>query len=58
MSKIYGSTEKYCFIDANVRILLELSISRLHRSVNILKMDYLKKNINLFVFPIFCDPHA
>ena len=38
-----------------VRSLLELSISFLHRCVNILTIDSLNQSINLFVTPIFCD---
>ena len=53
--KIYGSTQKYIFINAYVRSLLELSISSLHCCVNILTIDSLNEIINLFVSTIFCD---
>ena len=53
--KIYGSTQKYIFTNAYVRSSLELSISFLHCCVNILTIDSLNKNMNLFVSPIFCD---
>ena len=55
MCKIYGSTQKYFFTNAFVRSLLELSISFLHRCVNILTIDSLNESMNLFVSPIFCD---
>ena len=55
MCKIYGSTQKYFFTNAYVRCLLELSISFFHCFVNILTIDSLNKNMNLFVSPILCD---
>ena len=52
MCKIYGSTQKYFFTNAYVRSSLELSISFLHRCVNILTIDYLNESMNLFVSPM------
>ena len=53
--KIYGSTQKYFFTNAYVRSLLELSISFHHCYEYNPTIDYLNKNLNLFVSPIFCD---
>ena len=54
ISKIYGSTHKDFFTNEYVRSLLELSITCLHRCVNILTIESLKESMNLFVFPICC----
>ena len=55
MCQIYGSTQNFFFTNAYVRTLLELSISFLHRCVNILALDSLNESINLFASPIFWD---
>ena len=52
--KMYGSTPKDFFTNEYVRSLLELSISCLHRCVNILTIESLKESMNLFVFPMCC----
>ena len=52
MFKMYGSTHKDFFTNEYVRSLLELSISCLHRCVNILAIESLKESMNLFVLPI------
>ena len=56
--KIWGSTNKDFFINEYDRSLLELSISCLHRCVNILTIESLKESINLFVLPIACVSQA
>ena len=55
MFKIYGSTQKYFFTNAYVRSLLELSISFLHRCVNMLAIDSLNEFMNLNEF--ICIPN-
>ena len=52
--KMYGSTHKDFFTNEYVRSLLELSISCLHRCVNILTIESLKESMNLFVFSMCC----
>ena len=52
MFEIYGSTHKDFFTNEYVRSLLDLSISCLHRSVNILTIESLKESMNLFVLPM------
>ena len=52
--KRYGSTHKDFFTNEYVRSLLELSISCLHRCVNILTIE----SINLFVLPMCCISQA
>ena len=52
MFKLYGSTHKDLFTNEYVRSLLELSISCLHRCVNILTIESLKESMNLFVLPM------
>ena len=42
------------FINEYVRSLLKLSISCLHRCVNILTFESSKESMNLFVLPICC----
>ena len=58
MFKMYGSTHKDFFTNEYVRSLLKLSISCLHRCVNILTIESLKKSMNLFVLPMFCVSQA
>ena len=58
MFKMYGSTHKDFFTNEYVRSLLELSISGLHRCVNILTIESLKESMNLFVLPMCCVSQA
>ena len=58
MFKMYGSTHKDFFTNEYVRSLLELSISCLHRCVNILTIESLKESMNLFVLPMCCVSQA
>ena len=58
MFKMYGSTRKDFFTNEYVRSLLELSISCLHRCVNILTIASLKESMNLFVLPMCCVSQA
>ena len=53
-----GSTHKDFFTNEYVRSLLELSISALHRCVNILTVKSLKESMNLFVLPMCCVSQA
>ena len=54
MSKMYDSTHTDFFTNEYVRSLLELSISCLHRCVNILTIDFFKESMYLFVLPTCC----
>ena len=56
--KIYGSTHKDFFNKEYVHSLLELSISCLHRCVNILIIESSKESMNLFALPICCVSQA
>ena len=56
--KMYGSTHKHFFTNEYVRSLLELSISYLHRCVNILTIESLKQSMHLFVLPMCCISQA
>ena len=57
--KKYVSTHKDFFTNEYVRSLLELSISCLHRCVNILTTESLKVlRMNFFVFPMCCVSQA
>ena len=58
MFKMYGSTHKDFFTNEYVRSLLGLSISCLHRCVNILSIESLKESMNLFVLPMCCASQA
>ena len=58
MFKMYGSTHKDFFTNEYVRSLLELSLSCLHRCVNILTIESLKESMNLFVLPMCCVSQA
>ena len=55
--RTYGSTHSF-FNNEYVRSLHALSISCLHRCVNILAIETFKKSMNLFVLPMCCVSQA